>query len=130
MDMGSSEALDQLLMDSAIPPDSEIALRLTRYLGLLEKWNSRINLTSSTDWRVIGPMVREGIWAAQFYPPEAVSHLDIGSGAGFPALLLKSMIPRIELDMVERRERKCRFLETAAHALEFVGDLCSPRALV
>ena len=128
--MGSYDSLNQLLMNSAISLDSEIALRLTRYVGLLEKWNSRINLTSSTDWRVIGPMIWEGIWGAQFYPPEAASHLDIGSGAGFPALLLKSMVSRIELDMVERREKKCRFLEAAAHALELLEDLCAPRALV
>lgn len=129
MGMGSSEALNRLLMDSGIPLDSEVGLRLNEYLGLLEKWNSRINLTSSSDWRVIGPMVREGIWAARFYPPEAVSHLDVGSGAGFPAILLKSMIPRIELDMVEKRERKCRFLETAARKLEFAG-ICVHQALL
>ena len=127
--MGSSEALNQHLMDSAVPLESEVALRLTTYFGLLEKWNSRINLISSTDWRVIGPMIREGIWAAQFYPAEAVSHLDIGSGAGFPALLLKSLIPHIELDMVEKRERKCRFLETAARMLEFKG-ICVHHALL
>jgi 16S rRNA (guanine(527)-N(7))-methyltransferase RsmG len=119
--MKSAEALNQLLTESAIPLNSEVALRLTSYLGLLDKWNSRINLTSSTEWRVIGPMIREGIWAVQFYPPEAIFHLDIGSGAGFPALLLKSLIPRIELDLVESRERKCRFLETAAHALGLEG---------
>ena len=121
MDMESAEALQQLLMESAVPPNSEVALRLKSYLDLFEKWNSRINLASSTEWRVIGPMVREAIWAAAFYPPEAVSHLDIGSGAGFPALLLKSLMPRIELDMVERREKKCGFLETAAHALGLGG---------
>jgi len=123
MGMKSAEALNQLLEESAIPLNSEAALRLTSYLGLLEKWNSRINLTSSTEWRVIGPMIREGIWAAQFYLPEAVSHLDIGSGAGFPALLLKFLLSRIELDLVESRERKCRFLETAGHALG-LGGIC------
>ncbi len=123
MDMKPAEALNLLLTESAIPLNSEAALRLTSYLRLLEKWNSRMNLTSSTEWRVIGPMIREGIWAAQFYPPEAVSHLDIGSGAGFPALLLKSLIPCMKLDLVESRERKCQFLETAGHALG-LGGIC------
>ena len=77
---GVAEALQQLLMESSVPPNSEVAVRLKSFLILLEKWNSRINLASSTEWRVIGPMIREAIWAAAFYPPEAVSHLDIGSG--------------------------------------------------
>jgi 16S rRNA G527 N7-methylase RsmG len=70
---------------------------------------------------VVGPMLREAIWAAQFYPVEGEFHLDIGSGAGFPALLLKVLVPRIALDMVESREKKCRFLETAAVRLGMEG---------
>ena len=115
--MESLEALQCLLQESAIPPGPGIAEQLKEYLALLDKWNLRINLTSSTDWRVIGPMFREAIWASKFYPDWAVSHLDIGSGAGFPALLLKVLIPRIELEMVEGRVKKGHFLGTAAHAM-------------
>ena len=117
----SPEALKLLLMESGIPLASETGLQLTTYLALLEKWNPRINLTSSTEWRVIGPMFCEGIWASKFYPPLAVAHLDIGSGAGFPALLLKMLNPRINLELVESREKKGQFLETAAHALGLTG---------
>ncbi len=119
--MESAEGLKQLLRESAIPPDSETGLRLASYLRLLEKWNSRVNLTSSTEWRVLGPMFREGIWASGFYPPVVGAHLDIGSGAGFPALLLKVLIPRVEMDLVECREKKSQFLETVAQALGLSG---------
>jgi len=117
----SAEGLKQLLAESAIPPDSETGLKLASYLRLLEKWNARINLTSNTEWRVIGPMFREGIWASGFYPPGAAAHLDIGSGAGFPALLLKVLIPRVEMDLVESRVKKSQFLETVAQALGLSG---------
>jgi 16S rRNA (guanine(527)-N(7))-methyltransferase RsmG len=119
--MRSEDALNQLLRESSIASGSGTARRLTGYLALLEKWNLRINLTSTTDWRVIGPMFREAIWASGRYPSGAVSHLDIGSGAGFPALLLKILISRIELEMVEGREKKTQFLETAVHALGMRG---------
>lgn len=119
--MKSPEALKLLLMESGIPLASETGLQLRTYLALLEKWNVRVNLTSSTEWRVIGPMFREGIWASKFYSPSAVAHLDIGSGAGFPALLLKMLNPQIELELVESREKKGQFLETAAHALGLSG---------
>ena len=119
--MESGAALRQLLSGSRIALESVTARQITGYLALLEKWNARINLISRTDWGVIGPLFREGIWAARLYPAAAVSHLDIGSGAGFPAILLKIFNPRITLDMVESRGKKGRFLETVADRLELVG---------
>lgn len=119
--MSSGDELNQLLIKSSIPSNSEEARKLIAYLALLEKWNSRINLTSKTDWAVIGPMFREAIWVQRLYPPEAITHLDIGSGAGFPALPLKILIPRINLDLVDSREKKIQFLETVAHALGISG---------
>ncbi len=115
--MESKVGLRQLLEEWEIPGDSACALKLELYLALLTKWNARINLTASTEWHVLGPMFREAIWAAQVYPRESIAHLDIGSGAGFPALLLKMLIPRLQLELVESRERKSQFLETAASHL-------------
>jgi 16S rRNA (guanine527-N7)-methyltransferase len=115
--MDSADALKMLLRESAIPLESEAAQRLTAYLALLEKWNARINLTSSTEWEIVGPMLREGIWASQRYPQEAASHLDIGSGAGFPALLLKILHPDVGMELVESRAKKSQFLESAVHSL-------------
>jgi 16S rRNA (guanine(527)-N(7))-methyltransferase RsmG len=115
--MDSVDALKRLLQESAIPLKSEEAQRLTAYFALLNKWNARINLTSSTEWEIVGPMFREGIWASKRYPQGAVSHLDIGSGAGFPALLLKILHPHIRLELVESREKKSQFLETVVHGL-------------
>ncbi len=116
--MSSADALHRLLKECSVAPGP--AEKLSGFLALLQKWNARINLISTTDWRITGQLFREGIWASSLYSQDAVSHLDIGSGAGFPALLLKILIPRIELDMIERREKKAQFLETAAHSL----DLC------
>lgn len=110
--------LNNLLSDSGIPLDSEIAAQLQAYLALLEKWNSRINLTSSTRWDVVGPLFQEGIWASQMYPNGTSAHLDIGSGAGFPAMVIRILRPRIQLDLVESRSKKGIFLETLASALE------------
>jgi 16S rRNA (guanine(527)-N(7))-methyltransferase RsmG len=119
--MRSADALIELLEESAILQKSEAGEKLVGYLSLLEKWNTQINLTSSTEWRVLGPMFREGIWAASRYDTESVYHLDIGSGGGFPGILLKIMVPRMELDMVEVRQKKCRFLETVVHTLGLEG---------
>lgn len=114
-------SLDRLLEQSEIPRDSEPARRLAGYLELLEKWNARINLTASTEWGAIEPLIAEAIWATRFYPAGADSHLDIGSGAGFPAIVLKILIPRIALDLVESRRKKTEFLQTAAQILGIGG---------
>jgi 16S rRNA (guanine(527)-N(7))-methyltransferase RsmG len=117
MTVNSSEALKGLMLQFDIQTGSEASRRLQQYLSLLEKWNARINLTSSTDWPVVGPLFEEGIWASKKYPQNASSHLDIGSGGGFPALLLGIFNPQVRMDLVESRQKKCAFLETAAGAL-------------
>jgi len=112
--MESAHELTRLLGASASP---ETVDRMGDYLALLRKWNARINLTGSTEWDVIGAMLREAVWASTLYPETAAFHLDAGSGAGFPALPIKILVPRVRLDLVESRERKCQFLETAVHTL-------------
>lgn len=117
----SGEALRALIQEAGFDLDSDPSRLLQIYFALLEKWNSRINLTSSTDWEVMGPLFREALWAARLYPKDAIRHLDIGSGAGFPAILLKILKPKIRLDLVESREKKGIFLETAANAMKLEG---------
>jgi 16S rRNA (guanine(527)-N(7))-methyltransferase RsmG len=91
------------------------------YLALLQKWSRRVNLTAGTDWQRIGPFFLEGIWASRFYSREAESLLDIGSGAGFPAIPIRILVPDIRLDMVESRTRKAAFLETVVSELRLKG---------
>ena len=119
--MESREGLARLLTKSSIEPGSGEAARLTSYLALLEKWNRRVNLTASIGWSQLGPMFEEGIWAARLYPSRAVAHLDIGSGAGFPAVLLGIFVPVLQMDLVESRVKKAAFLETAAAELKLAG---------
>lgn len=42
---------------------------------------------------------------------------DLGSGAGFPGLVLAAALPRAEVALVESNRRKCAFLERAAVAM-------------
>jgi 16S rRNA (guanine527-N7)-methyltransferase len=46
--------------------------------------------------------------------PEAARIADIGSGAGFPGLVLAVAIPQAEVDLIESISRKCAFIERAA----------------
>jgi 16S rRNA (guanine527-N7)-methyltransferase len=92
----------------------ETLTRLQGYADLLQTWNQKINLIGKTTaadlWR------RHMLDSAQLMPliPERCrSLLDLGSGAGFPGLVLGIMgIPGIEL--VEADQRKAAFLREAA----------------
>lgn len=88
--------------------------RLEAYAALLAAWSARINLigrsTLDDRWR------RHFLDSAQLLPllPEgARSLIDLGSGAGFPGLVLSILgVPRVEL--VEGDSRKAAFLREAA----------------
>jgi 16S rRNA (guanine(527)-N(7))-methyltransferase RsmG len=113
--MDSAAGLRELVGRAGIA--AEAGDRLLRYLRLLEKWNARMNLTSRTDWEGLGPMFEEAVWAAGQYGAAAHRHLDIGSGAGFPALPMAALRPEMRLDLLEPRARRAVFLEIAAREL-------------
>lgn len=119
--MDSKEGLRTLLEEFGIADGCDSALRLQQYLALLKKWNAHINLTANADWVGLAPLFREGIWAAGRYPVQAQTHLDVGSGAGFPAIVLRILNPGMRLEMVESRGKKGAFLETVAYELDLPG---------
>jgi len=127
--MRVNDGLKRLLCVYSIEPDSDIGLKLQVYLSLLEKWNQHINLTANIDWVSLEPFFHEGIWAALKYPVDCTTHLDIGSGAGFPAIILKLFNSQIELDIVESRAKKCAFLETVLWELGLTGAVVHMKRL-
>jgi 16S rRNA (guanine(527)-N(7))-methyltransferase RsmG len=65
------------------------------------------------------------------YPSTAPHVLDIGSGAGFPALPLKLWAPHIRLTLIESNHKKAAFLREVARALTLTDiDVISDRAEV
>jgi 16S rRNA (guanine527-N7)-methyltransferase len=88
--------------------------RLEAYAELLVGWSARINLVGANTlgdlWR------RHFLDSAQLLahvPPGTQSLVDLGSGAGFPGLVLAILgVPGVEL--IEADARKCAFLREAA----------------
>jgi 16S rRNA (guanine527-N7)-methyltransferase len=115
--MKPSDGLKELLIEFGVQRNTEKASRLLKYLQLLEKWNEKINLTAKTDWIALEPLFREGIWAARRFSDKFATHLDIGSGAGFPSIILNIFYDHVHLEMIESRGKKGAFLETVAYEL-------------
>jgi 16S rRNA (guanine527-N7)-methyltransferase len=101
-----------------VPVSRETLSRLEAYADLLTQWSARINLvgraTLADLWR------RHILDSAQLRPlvPNAARNLaDLGSGAGFPGLVLAILgVPGVEL--VEADSRRCAFLREAARITE------------
>jgi len=100
------------------PVSRETLTRLEAYAGLLIGWSARINLvgrdTLADLWRrhfldsaQLGPLV----------PDNARSLIDLGSGAGFPGLVL-AILGVNGVELVEAGSRKSAFLREAARVAE------------
>lgn len=86
---------------------------LTRVLELLE--TERASVSSVTDpqraWRV---HVADSLTGLEFEQLKTARRIaDIGSGAGFPGLVLAVALPAARVDLIESVGRKCDFIQRA-----------------
>lgn len=95
--------------------------QLEKYIALLLDWNQRINLISPNDEeRIAERHILESlaVFSAWSFPQNA-SVLDLGSGGGFPGVPLKIMRPDLAMTLLESRQKKAFFLNTAIRELKF-----------
>ena len=88
--------------------------RLERYLACLERWQGAVNL--------VGPASLRDVWRRHFLdsaqlwaylPSPAARVVDLGSGAGFPGLVL-AILGAGDVHLIEANRRKAAFLHEAA----------------
>ncbi len=100
-----------------VPVSRETEDRLALYVALLRRWQRIKNL--------VGPSTLDRVWtrhvadSAQLAAlmPEGRRWLDMGSGAGFPGLVIAMLLrdaPGSVVHLVESNARKCAFLREAA----------------
>lgn len=98
---------------------SDVVELIGRFLGEVAAWNERMNLTAITDERemVIKHVVDSAsvLGAVELAPGMRV--LDVGSGAGFPGMILKLLQPAARVVLLESLQKRCRFLEHVRTAL-------------
>jgi len=87
------------------------------YLTLLEKWQRQINLVAnSTLAEAWQRHILDSGQLVALYPPQTKRVMDIGSGAGFPGLVL-AIMGGVTVDLVESDQRKAVFLSTVIREL-------------
>ena len=136
MDTARIAVLLEPFLEPALTPSQLDQISI--YIDLLQRWNARINLTAIRHeeeivtrhfgesfflarhlFPIVGPASAQALEGA----PSKLRLggrgcvLDIGSGAGFPALPLKIWAPRIHLTLIESNHKKATFLREVARAL-------------
>jgi len=87
--------------------------QLHRYLDLLLYYNKQVNLTAiETPRGAIKYHFTDSLMLSKWYDVGASKGLvDVGTGAGFPALPLKIMYPQVPMVLIEPNGKKRAFLE-------------------
>ena len=107
--------------------------QLSTYLDLLLKWNKKMNLTAVREpEQIVQRHFGESLFAASLVAsacPGARTLADIGSGAGFPGIPMKIVVPHLQVTLIESRQKKATFLREVIRTLSLsCTDVSNTRA--
>ena len=98
----------------------EQELKLEKFYNLLIEWNQKINLT-----RIIE---KEDVYLKHFYDSLTITKVidlnkieslcDVGTGAGFPGIVLKIVYPKLKITLVDSLLKRVNYLNTIINELE------------
>lgn len=105
--------------DYGIEISSDLSAKLEKYAELLKDWNEKINLTAILD--------DEGIAVKHFLDCLLVSKaadfkkgdrvIDVGTGAGFPGLVIAAAYPDVEVTLLDSTGKKLKAVENMAQEM-------------
>ncbi len=102
--------------------------QLDYYAELLVEYNKKVNLTAITKPEEIEDKHFIDCLNLAAQPFVSGSVCDVGSGAGFPGIVLAIAKPDIELTLIEPTAKRCRFLEFACKELNLNIRIVNDRA--
>lgn len=115
-------AVDFLAKESAkfdLKLDDTALNRFSQYYDLLIEWNQKINLTAITAFNEV--MEKHFLDCLMIFKycliPKNAKLIDVGSGAGFPGIVLKIARPDIELTLLDSLNKRVLFLNALSEAL-------------
>jgi len=108
--------LKQILVSQNIEV-SEVQLhQFETFTVLLQEWNKIHNLTGAKHLKDIYPNIVDALFPCTFIK-EPTSILDVGTGAGFPGMMLAIAYPNIKTVLCEPRNKRASFLKYVAMEL-------------
>ena len=98
-------------------PEQEDALM--RYLAELKRWNRAYSLTAlKTDKEIVVKHFLDSALYLRALPEDARTVADVGSGAGFPGIVMKILRPVLTVTLIEPSTKKDTFLR---HVIRTLG---------
>ena len=100
--------------------DYEIIMKLERFADLLHEWNQVHNLTGAKNIEAIYDNIIDSLYPLTFIEkPKTL--LDVGTGAGFPGLVLAIALSQTKVVLAEPLKKRVSFLKYAAIDLELLN---------
>ncbi len=119
-----------MVADEFLTLDEEVFKRLQIYSEMLVEWNEKINLTAIVEPKEIA--VKHFLDSMMIFkyadiPPHA-SVIDVGTGAGFPGVVMKIVRPDIKLTLLDSLAKRIMFLDELCKALNLEVTIVHSRA--
>ena len=119
------QPLEMLLKEGAgefdVNMDERMATAFMLYKSLLLQWNEKINLTAIEEDRDV--IIKHFVDSLSIVPflKDVHNIIDIGTGAGFPGIPLKIVLPSLEVVLLDSLDKRVGFLNTVISALHLQG---------
>lgn len=112
--------LTQYLDNEKIILEEDIIVRLEKFASLLNEWNQIHNLTGAKTIDAIYVNIVDSLYPLTFIK-KPTTLLDVGTGAGFPGLVLAIALPHTNVVLAEPLKKRVSFLKYAAIDLELTN---------
>ncbi len=107
------------LRNYGVSATADVCSAIRAYIPLLLHWNRRISLTTVTNpLQILRFHFGESMFASRAVANRNGRLADVGSGAGFPGIPLKLLIPSLHMVLVEPSAKKAAFLAEAVRELK------------
>ena len=127
--MSEARAADRLDAERLIDVSRETWGRLEALVAALDRWQAKTNLVApNTLDHVWSRHVADSAQLVALAPPDCRTWVDIGSGGGFPGLVVAAMLAGAEVHLVESNGKKAAFLREAARAMGVAAKVHAARA--
>ncbi|WP_083767185.1 16S rRNA (guanine(527)-N(7))-methyltransferase RsmG [Geotalea daltonii] len=121
MNTATREMLECGAADFGLQLSFDQVEKLALYAKELKKWNRKINLTAiKSDEDIVIKHFVDSLVLAKFVKADAML-VDIGSGAGFPCIPLKIIMPALRVTSVDAVEKKIIFQRNVARLIGLAG---------
>lgn len=126
--LSSAEFASRLRAAREAALDSQALERLFAHYEELRRWAPRLDLIGpGAVGEIFERHYAEALAALPWMPAGAARLVDLGSGAGFPGLVLAAARPDLEVWLVEPRARRAAFLAAAARRMRLSVRLLAVR---